>query len=108
MNDHHDFYTASMAKVYAAQGHIEKAAEVYQYLLARSPERQDLAEALAALKRAGGENHPAGQLQTGTEGNYPHDLSGLCEKWVRMLIRYNHIRMLRKGAKGFEKNSDRR
>ncbi|NNF99765.1 MAG: hypothetical protein HKM93_10325 [Desulfobacteraceae bacterium] len=43
-------YTATMAKVYAEQGHYEKAARIYRHLLARSPEREDLEQALAGVE----------------------------------------------------------
>ena len=42
-----DFYTGTMAKVYAGQGHWDKAAEIYRHLLRMEPERTDYLEALA-------------------------------------------------------------
>ncbi len=35
-------YTETMAKVYAAQGHWGKAAEIYRHLLTGAPARKDL------------------------------------------------------------------
>jgi cytochrome c-type biogenesis protein CcmH/NrfG len=44
-----DFYTGTMAKVYADQGHWDKTAEIYRHLLRLEPERIDYLEALAEL-----------------------------------------------------------
>jgi hypothetical protein len=40
-------YTETMAKVYAAQGHWGKAAEIYRHLLTGTPARKDFSDALA-------------------------------------------------------------
>jgi Tfp pilus assembly protein FimV len=42
MTDKPDFYTKTMAKVYADQGYLTKAAEIYRFLLKQEPDRQDL------------------------------------------------------------------
>ena len=47
MNQEVDVYTETMAKVYADQGHWDKAVVIYSHLAAKEPDRQDLAEALA-------------------------------------------------------------
>ena len=44
-------YTETMAKVYAAQGHWEKAAEIYRHLLTGAPARKDFADALAEAEK---------------------------------------------------------
>ena len=48
MQNETDFYTATMARVYAEQGHWDKSAEIYRYLLKQEPERVDYLEALAS------------------------------------------------------------
>ncbi len=110
MNDEYRFYTPSMASVYAAQGHVEQAKEIYQYLLKRSPERQDLADALAVLEKTGraGGLGPGTAYQADPGIQTSRDLRELLEKWIRILVRYKHLHNLQKGAKEFEKNSDRR
>jgi hypothetical protein len=50
------FYTLTMARVYAGQGYFEKAADIYRHLLAREPGRGDLAQALAEAEQAAQEN----------------------------------------------------
>ena len=50
-----EFYTATMAKVYADQGHTEKAIEIYKFILDRDPERSDIREALESLETEGHE-----------------------------------------------------
>ena len=42
--------TATMAKLYADQGYLRKAAVIYRQLLDGQPHRQDLAEALAHVE----------------------------------------------------------
>lgn len=51
MNEDIDFYTSTMAKIYTDQGHFEKAAEIYRFLLKQEPDRQDLIEALSEIER---------------------------------------------------------
>ena len=51
MDKETNFYTATMAKVYAEQGHWEKSAEIYRYLLRHEPERVDYLEALAQAEQ---------------------------------------------------------
>ena len=46
-----DFYTVTMARVYEEQGHLDKAAEIYRFLIKDEPERRDLIEALAEIKK---------------------------------------------------------
>ncbi len=44
-------FTATMAKLFADQGYLRKAAEIYRYLVNQAPERKDLREALEAVER---------------------------------------------------------
>lgn len=52
MDQNPDFLTATMARIYADQGHYDRAAEIYRHLLARSPERTDVADALAEAEKS--------------------------------------------------------
>jgi hypothetical protein len=52
MNTGSELFTATMARVYASQGHFEKAAGIYRKLVAASPERKDLSEALAEVEQS--------------------------------------------------------
>jgi hypothetical protein len=56
MKKDNQFYTLTMARVYAGQGYFEKAADIYRHLLAREPGRGDLAKALAEAEQAAQEN----------------------------------------------------
>jgi hypothetical protein len=51
MSEDIDVYTSTMAKIYADQGHFEKAAEIYRFLLKQEPGRQDLIESLSEIER---------------------------------------------------------
>jgi hypothetical protein len=84
-----EFYTATMANVYAQQGHLERAAEIYRHLLEREPDRMVFKEALADIdKRLGIE-----------AAKSDSDLVPLCRKWIQLLIRYRRLRQLKKCQK---------
>ena len=87
-----EFYTATMAKVYAAQGHFEKAAEIYRYLLNREPDRQDLIDALSEMEKKLSEK----TSKTGT------DLVPLFSKWIDLMLRYARIQKLKKFQQGLQ------
>ena len=81
-----DFYTATMAGVYAQQGHFEKAVEIYRFLLEREPNRQDIADALAELEK-----------RIEKEGaKTDKDLVPLFRKWVRLVLEFNRLQKLKK------------
>ncbi len=44
------FFTATMAKLYADQGYLRKAVQIYRHLVQQEPEREDLHRDLAALE----------------------------------------------------------
>ncbi len=50
MTDSSEFYTVTMARLYADQGYLRKAAEIYRYLADRHPEDPDLSRALAEIE----------------------------------------------------------
>ena len=81
-----DFYTATMAKVYADQGHWDEAAEIYRHLLKREPERSDYLEALAEAERK--------IVSSGKEPS--EDLTPLFHQWLDLMLRYKNLQKLRK------------
>jgi tetratricopeptide (TPR) repeat protein len=78
-----EFETETMAQIYAAQGHYEKAAAIYRRLLDRAPDREELRSRLDAVEalrqRSGGER-----------------LSGQFSEWVRLLLKKKQIDDLRR------------
>ncbi len=83
MTDNTDFYTKTMAKVYADQGYFEKAAEVYRYLLKQDPERQDIVEALA-------------EVEIKLSEKAPDKLALLFGEWIDLAVKYNSLQKLKK------------
>ena len=80
-----EFYTATMAQVYAEQKHWEKAAEIYRHLLSQEPDRDDY---LAALARA---ERKAQQSQNDSLEN----LATLFHQWFDLMLKYRNIQKLR-------------
>jgi len=79
-----DFYTGTMAKVYAGQGHWDKAAEIYRHLLKLEPERIDYLEALAEAER-----------MLNTAGKRPvEDLAPLFHQWIDLMLKYKNLQKL--------------
>ena len=68
-------YTATMAGVYAEQGYLRKAAEIYRQLLAENPGREDCRDALTELER-----RMAGQRAPGRK-----DIEFLLREWKALL-----------------------
>ncbi len=83
MNKDDVFYTKTMAKVYADQGQLEKAVEIYLYLLKKEPGRQDLIDAIAEIdiKRL--------EKDTGRLGD-------LLSVWLDLLLRHSRLQQLKK------------
>lgn len=70
------FYTRTMAKVFADQGNLKKAAEIYKYLLECEPGRQDLMAALSNIEKKRFEKSP-------------DNLERLLGRWVDLLLTHN-------------------
>jgi len=85
------FYTRTMAKVHADQGNLEKAAEIYKYLLECEPGRQDLMDALSEIERKRFEKNS-------------DRLESLLGRWVDLLLAHNRMQKLKK-FKNYLKNS---
>jgi Flp pilus assembly CpaF family ATPase len=79
-----DFYTGTMAKVYAGQGHWDKAAEIYRHLLRMEPERTDYLEALAEAER----------MLSATGKGPDGDLASLFHEWIDLLLKYKNLQRL--------------
>ena len=81
-----DFYTATMASVYAEQGHWDKAAEIYRHLLAQEPEREDYLAALEKVVQKAGQD----------ENEVLKDLAVLFQEWFDLMLKYKNLKQLRK------------
>jgi len=77
------FNTKTMAKVYAEQGNLGKAAEIYKYLLEQEPGRQDLIDALSEIEKK--------DFNKNRE-----NLSRLLSEWINLLLKYNGMQKLKK------------
>jgi hypothetical protein len=77
------FYTKTMAKVYADQGQLEKAVEIYLYLLKKEPGRQDLIDAIAEIDIKRLEKDPG-------------RLGDLLSVWLDLLLRHSRLQQLKK------------
>ena len=86
MNQEVDIYTETMAKVYADQGHWQKAAKIYRHLLARDPLRQDLVDALARAEKKMTENKPRS----------PEQLMPLFQEWIELLFKKEKLQKLQR------------
>jgi dienelactone hydrolase len=75
MPESSEFFTATMARLYADQGYLRKAAEIYRHLVAQHPERHDLNLALVDI-----ENEIA-QKQAPTR----KDAELLLRQWIDLL-----------------------
>lgn len=85
MSQQVDIYTETMAKVYADQGHWEKAVEIYRHLLAIEPQRQEYAAALAEAEN---------QMQRSRQA--PVQLVPLFREWIDLLFKFEALRKLEK------------
>lgn len=76
------FYTVTMAKLYADQGYLRKAAQVYRQLLRKEPGREDLQLALKEIERKiGSQTHPSQKA-----------LGLLLREWVGLLKKSNALK----------------
>ena len=80
------FYTVTMAKVYADQGHFEESIRIYRHLLKLEPDRQELKAALLEVE----------QKLKGEKKANSRDLAPLFEKWLDLLLRYRNLQQLKK------------
>ena len=85
------FHTATMARVYAQQGHFQKAAEIYRHILSNEPDRQDIATELSMVERKLADMEPESETDT-----MENDLIYLFQKWFQTAARYRRIETLKK------------
>ena len=78
--------TATLARVFAEQGHWEKAAEIYRNLLQHDPQREDLQRALAEAE--------TGMRTAGRTSS--QELASLFGEWIDLLLQYDRLRKLRR------------
>lgn len=95
MIDDNDFYTETMAQVYVSQGYLEKAADIYTYLLEREPDRKDFIEKLHNLKEKMGAEHHTGK----------EHLASLFNEWVDLVLKHNKLKKLKKVSQAVSRMS---
>ncbi len=91
-----EFHTATMAKVYAQQGHYQKAAEIYRHILSNEPDRQDIAKSLSMVEQKLADMEPESERDTRES-----DLVYLFQKWFQMSARHRRIEFLKNLKKHF-------
>jgi cytochrome c-type biogenesis protein CcmH/NrfG len=77
--------TATMAKIYAGQGHYDIAAEIYRHLLRENPDRRDWADALAQIEA---------KLAAQAESRL-RDPAGRLADWIALMLSYRRLLDLR-------------
>ena len=77
--------TATMAKIYAGQGHYDMAAEIYRHLLREDPDRRDWADALAQIEV---------KLAAQEESRFRNPTGRLTE-WIGLMLSYRRLLDLR-------------
>ncbi|HIJ55986.1 MAG TPA: hypothetical protein HPQ03_07665 [Deltaproteobacteria bacterium] len=86
-----EFHTATMARVYAQQGHFQKAAEIYRHILSNEPDRQDIATELSMV-----EQKSADMEQEQEKDTRESDLVYLFQKWFQTAARHRRIETLKR------------
>lgn len=86
MNDPTQRYTKSLAKLYADQGHYEKAIEIYKHLMKKFPEREDIIDDFSDLKI---------KMQRIKISNEP-ELAVLFQQWFDLIAKYKQINAIQK------------
>ncbi|MDA3898264.1 MAG: tetratricopeptide repeat protein [Desulfobacteraceae bacterium] len=86
MTDPTQRYTKTLAKLYADQGHFEKAIEIYQHLVKKFPEREDILDDFSDLKV---------KMQREKTSNEP-ELAVLLKQWFDLLAKYRQINAIQK------------
>ena len=86
MIDDPQFYTKTMAKIYAEQGLYEKSAEIYRYLLNKEPDQQDIIEALMGVEKEIADTGSADESR----------LVSLFDNWITLMFTCRKVEKLRK------------
>jgi len=85
MGANHSHGSMTLARLFAAQGHWEKAAAMYRRMLELEPERQDIAQALSEAEQ---------QLLTPERRHSSQDLGVLLGQWIDLMLRNDRLRKL--------------
>jgi len=83
------FYTETMAKIFADQGNLEKAADVYRYLLESDPDRKDIFDKLFRINE---------QIAKKKRKSSDHIIS-LFREWINLALKYNNLQKLKRLSK---------
>ena len=85
MNNQTEFYTKTMANVYARQGYFAKASEIYRYLLKYNPdESMEINDLLFEVEKKLDEKKKKDR----------ETLKKLFNKWIYLQIGYNRLQKL--------------
>ena len=92
---HPEYATVSLAKVYASQGHTKEALAMYRYLLSKSPDNQEVKDAVCDLENMAGPDDAAraDALPAAPETD---ELARLVQSWIQWTLRYKKMMMLKK------------
>ncbi len=86
MSNQTEFYTKTMANVYAGQGYFTKASDIYRYLLKHNPENREINDLLFEVeKKLDEKKKNAGKI-----------LKRLFSKWIDLQLSYNRLQKLKK------------
>jgi len=86
MNQEVDISTETMAKLYADQGHWDRAVKIYRHLLQSEPQRQDLIDNL---------EHARQKMEEQADSK-PEDLVPLFREWIELLLHQEKLNRLNK------------
>ena len=78
------FYTETMAKIFTDQGNLEKAADIYRYLLENDPDRKDIFDKLFRINE---------QIAEKKNKSSDHIIS-LFREWINLALKYNNLQKL--------------
>ena len=80
------FYTETMAKIFTDQGNLEKAADIYRYLLESDPDRKDIFDKLFRINE---------QIAEKKKKSSDHIIS-LFREWINLALKYNNLQKLKR------------
>jgi hypothetical protein len=76
------FFTATMAELYARQGYLRKAAQIYRHLLQQEPGREDLDRRLQVIQeQIGSQTHPSRK-----------ELGLMLREWAQLLAEQKELK----------------
>ncbi|MBL0732535.1 MAG: hypothetical protein JJW03_06765 [Desulfosarcina sp.] len=75
-----------MAKIFTDQGNLEKAADIYRYLLENDPDRKDIFDKLLRINE---------QIAKKKKKSSDHIIS-LFREWINLVLKYNNLQKLKR------------